>query len=421
MSSRLPTQTRLTIVSPGIPHSTKGASTVLFFHYIYGLKKAGFEILNVLLLPEGTYAQDDLTEYISRMSEPGKFEVVVCQAPRFEAPKSFSLKLKTALLSEVRSRVGDFRPDVVLAFDLLSARVAKCFKVSNTVVWLGDLNFQTFWYHAWYEVKERPLAVVHLPMAWIRSWLWKKIYRKALRDVKRVIVASKSSEVELARLGISAVYLPYPWPNDSQERMDGKARKEAIPTFLFYGTLTGLGSRSGLHFLVRSLYPRLLRLWGQKNFKILIAGSRDLPDWVKAECSAKPELLYLGFVKDLDGLMASCHAVICPMDVPVGNRSRIVTAMAKRALVIAHPNTAMGNPGLVHNATCYLASTPEDFVRCMKKAFERSVEVEAIIDNARCLYEQQFAPDVAVDWLLQHVRAVMPDRSVPSRNLHCET
>jgi hypothetical protein len=403
---------RLTIISPGVPHSTQGASTVLFFQYINGLKAAGFNILNILLLLEGTYLEEHLTEYVREMSEPGQFDIIVCKAQRFEAPKCFSLKLNTALLSGVIKGVSRFRPDMVLAFDLLSARVAKCLGVPNVLVWLGDLNFQTFWYHALYEVKERPRAVLKLPMVLIRSWLWKKIYRDVLKDMDQVIVSSKSSEKELARLGISAVYLPYPWPNESHVHATGQTLSESIPSFLFYGTLTGLGSRSGLHFLIESLYPRLLRLWGKDGFKILIAGSRNLPDWVKHKFSNKTEFVYLGFVQDLDGLLASCHAVICPMDVPVGNRSRIVTAMAKRALVIAHPNTALGNPDLVHKVTCYLPSTIDDFVQYMKIAFERPMEVESIIDNARRCYDRHFIPDVAVDRLLQQIRSTLAERPI---------
>lgn len=36
---------RLLILCPGVPHTSKGASSVLFYHYTAALKQAGFTIL----------------------------------------------------------------------------------------------------------------------------------------------------------------------------------------------------------------------------------------------------------------------------------------------------------------------------------------------------------------------------------------
>lgn len=410
---------RLVICSPGVPHEARGASAVLFFHYINGLKRAGFEILNILLLQSGEYTEASLSEYVARMAEPGKVEIKPCRAARFDAPRCFSLKLNSAVLAEVVGQAEKFEAHAVLGFDLLSVRVAEQITGGAKLAWLGDLNFQTFWYHAWYAAKENPLHVLNLPIVWFRSLLWKKIYKDALQRMDLVIVSSKSSEDHLAQLGIPSLYLPYPWPNEAAPKETAQTQHYLTPSFLFYGTLTGLGSRSALHFMIRRLYPRLLSLWGSNGFQVFIAGARNLPDWVRDELSRKPEFKYLGFVNDLDSLMSSCHAVICPMDVPVGNRSRIVTAMAKRAVVIAHPHTALGNPDLVHENTCYLPATIDGFVEYMKKAFERPREIEVITSNAQRCYETRFRPDVAVDMMVEQVLfvlqpAVTPVTGIPS-------
>ena len=75
-----------------------------------------------------------------------------------------------------------------------------------------------------------------------------------------------------------------------------------------------------------------------------------------------PEFQWLGFVPDIDSVITACHAVLFPIDVAVGNRSRILTALCKGALVIAHRNVALGNPALVDGRTCALAATPEEFI-----------------------------------------------------------
>ena len=155
--------------------------------------------------------------------------------------------------------------------------------------------------------------------------------------------------------------------------------------------------------MIEKLYPRLLRLWGSGGFQILIAGSRQLTPWAEREIADRPEFKYLGFVDDLDSLMSSCHAVIVPIDVPVGNRSRIVTAMAKGTLIIAHKNTSLGNPDLIDGVTCYLARNANQFAQRMQQAVECPRQVEDIISNARHCYERRFHPDIAAEMLVKEI------------------
>jgi glycosyltransferase involved in cell wall biosynthesis len=96
-----------------------------------------------------------------------------------------------------------------------------------------------------------------------------------------------------------------------------------------------------------------------------------------------------------------------PIDVPVGNRSRILTAMAMRALVIAHANTALGNPALVDGETCYLASDAEGFVRAMAEAVDNPVRRMTIIDRAFRCYDQRFRPERATSRLAERLGALL--------------
>ncbi|MCK5640710.1 MAG: glycosyltransferase family 4 protein, partial [Gammaproteobacteria bacterium] len=161
-----------------------------------------------------------------------------------------------------------------------------------------------------------------------------------------------------------------------------------------------LGSRSAFHFLINRLYSEMVRHWGKEGFRVYIAGLRDLPAWAARAINKRPEFIFLGFVDDLDGLMAASDAIIAPIDVSVGNRSRIVTAMAKSALVIAHRNTALGNPSLVDGETCYLAVTPGEFSEAMVRAVAGGPDITEIIQRAKQSYEAEFAPDVASQMLI---------------------
>ena len=152
--------------------------------------------------------------------------------------------------------------------------------------------------------------------------------------------------------------------------------------------------------LLTELYPRLVRMWGPGGFQLFLAGTKQPADWVQAAIQQKPEIKFEGFVDDLVGFMGRCHAVLVPIKVPVGNRSRILTAMAHGALVIAHRNTALGNADLVSGENCLLAGSADEFLQHMRLAVEAPARAAAIAQNGRQVYERRFAPPMAVAALL---------------------
>ena len=408
---------RLLIVSPGVPNEFQGASSVIFYHYAARLKSAGFQITHFLLLQPENYTEQALEQYIAKMSHPDKFDVIPFRAQGPIILGKFFPTLDSFFVSKVREAARAIRTDVALYFDILSAQIAEPASVCKKFVWLGDLNFQTEWYHALYRAQEEPRGAVGLCAAAVRSLFWKRIYRDVLKTADSVIVSSQSSERCLARLGIQAVYRPYPWP-DSNEPGQPVAR-HSIPSFLFFGNLAGLGSRSALHFMDKALYPRLVRLWGKDKFQVFICGRQDLLPWTHKALRGKPEFKYLGFVEDIHRLMASCHGVLVPIDVPVGNRSRIITAMAQKALVIAHRNTALGNPDLIHGVTCYLARHADEFTECMRMAFDRPECSRAIVAEAYRRYCTRFSPERAAEALVDELNAHLLDEAtelVPFQN-----
>jgi len=261
-----------------------------------------------------------------------------------------------------------------------------------------------------YGVKERWRNLQNLPIAWVRCRLWQRAYRDVLRRMHSVLVSADSSRRHLRRLGVEAAYLPYPWPDVPVGEREGSREPPRVPSFLFLGTLTGLGSRSAFHFMLDAVYPEAVREWGRNGFRILIAGARGLPGWVERELGQRPELKYLGFVEDIVRVMRTCHAVLVPIEVPVGNRSRILTAMAAEVPVVAHDNAALGNPDLVHGASCYLAGDGRRFVESMQRAVEKPGEAAQIVREARARYEAHFSPEAASGMLLAEVERVIAER-----------
>jgi glycosyltransferase involved in cell wall biosynthesis len=406
---------RLVICSPCIPQVSGAGSPVVFYRYIEGLKQLGFDIFNLVLSDPAQATEEALHAYAQSMAKDGQCCIWPIRSghPIPRSPFRHGLEHSPNLTAAVKA-VRAFSPDAVFCIDLGSAWVCRDLLDYPTVVWLGDLNFQTFWYHTQYYIKERLISPSRWPYRFARTWvecqLWKKVYRNVLRDARSVVVCAQSSVAELAKLGISSQYLPYPWP-DSLSPGQPLARKPGNrPTFVFFGTLAALGSRSALQLLLKEVYPLARRHWGPGAFDLLIAGTRQLPEWAKNQLVDKPEVKYLGFVPDLTDLLSHCHGVLVPIDVPVGNRTRILHSMSGGALVIAHANVALGNPDLVNGTNCYLAANAADFFTSMLLAYECPEKAQAIVEAARQTYEQRFSPEFATRLMANELLAVMGRR-----------
>ncbi len=379
---------RLVACTVGVPHPTRGASAVLFWHYLDALRVAGHRILHLVLAPAAT----DTREYAASMASAPAIEVEAHETGPIFAEGLRRHALSARGLDELRARARRHAPDGIVAFDLNAAWALGRIEGAPRVVWLGDLHFESQKQHALYAMRENFRRAPHSLLRLLVARAWRRVYREALAGDAALVASSHSSVAALARLGLGSVYEPYPWPGP--DRAFALA-PPLVPTFAFFGGLEGLGSRSALHFCLDRLLPELRAQWGAGGFRLLFAGSGDLPAWADRSIAGEPEIEKLGFVNDLAGLLAACHGVLAPIDVPVGNRSRIVTAMAIGAPVVAHANAALGNPDLVDGKTCLLARDAAGFAARMRRLVDAPDEARRLAQAARRVYDTAFAPAVA--------------------------
>lgn len=401
------TEKKILVITLGYPNPRRGASSVLFYWYLDALYKSDFRVEHLLLVsPEEISEQLEL-EYLNALSPGPRFGVRIFSVPKVREVRRSRFNLKACELpGEALLYVNSFQPDAVVCFDILAAEMAQRMRFDRLLIWLGDLSYHTGFYHAFFDFKVSVLKFPGLIRSYFLSLLWKRHYRKMLLGQKHVIVSSHSSIAHLAQLGITSRYWSYPWPCEIGNRK-ARVSKYSKPTFILFGTLEALGSRSAFDFLLKSIYPILLKTWGPEGFSILISGMRELPRWVRMEIQRYPEFRFLGFVDNLAAEVSRCHAVLAPISVPVGNRSRIVTAMSLGALVIAHVNTAKGNPELISRENCLLASSASQFAEHMRLAFT-SPDLEVRLGaSARQTYLKSFEPAAVSNRLLQELKSML--------------
>ncbi len=398
---------RLLVISTGVPHPSIGANVVAQHTYLSAFRDAGYRILHVMLVKEGVDNPNDAERHRKEFSNES-IRILPVRVPGFLAAgrRFFQSFQPTSLPWDIAEAVKEFSPDLCFCMDIAAAGVRSELSIpAKTLVWLGDLNFEVSWYRAWYAAREHWTSVFALPLAWWESCKWRAYYANTLSKVERVIVTAKSSETALKRLGIRSTYLPYSWP--APPLPASVPPRPLQPTFVFFGHLSGLGSRSAFHFLVEKLYPRLVSLWGKGEFCIMICGIHAVPLWAQQALVHAPEVRILGFVDDLAEMLLSSHGVIVPIDVPIGNRTRIITAMALGAPVIAHTNTALGNPSLVDGETCFLGRDADTFVERMQQLVHGGKEVEHMIRNAKLIYEREYHPAQANRAMLEELRRLL--------------
>ena len=401
---------KVAILSSGVPHPTRGASTVLIFHYIAALRSAGHNLFHAILSDSPAPQIETVNAYRTalRPSDESRIEVFP-GPPVFEASR-FAVKTNEAKFERLRPAIADFAPDAIVCFDLEAAAAAAPLKAALKTVWLGDLNFRSMWYNYLYGFREAPLTLRWYPYAFQQMRAWRRIYAASLASFDPIIVSSHSSEADLARIGLRATYRPYPWPVPESVPTTPTSQPD-LPTFLFFGNLTGLGSRSAFHFMFREVIPQLRKTWPGGGFRILIAGRAELRGWVAERMAATPEIEFLGFVDDLAGLIGRCHAVLAPLDVPVGNRSRILTAMALGGLVIAHENAALGNSSLRDGENALLFGDADRMVEHMTASVRDPARFRSVIAAAQHTYRNEFAPEAAAGAFADIVAAARPSAS----------
>jgi len=395
---------RIVICSLGVPDEREGASLVIIYNFIAPLRRADFDILHVVLLEgEPGVAEPALANYRAKVGGP-HFEIVSATARKFVEQGARGHNLSLSDCNAVRQRASEFCADLVVAFDIIPAWVAAAIPAKRKLAWLGDLNFQTTFYHGLYGLQERPWRLLSFLKYWLAARNWRQVYARVLSKYDEVIVSADSSVAQIAKLGLSNhSYRPYPWP--VEDLPSAAAAKPATPTFMFFGNLVGLGSRSALHFMVAQVYHRLVERWGKGGFRVLIAGRGNLPGWFAAAIADKPEFVQIGFVEDLPATLAECHGVLVPIDVPVGNRTRVLYALSQGVLVIAHANVALGNPALIDDQTCALARDGASFAARMGRAFTEQDWGRRVGEAGRLAYMKSFHPDRAGADFLSRVEA----------------
>jgi glycosyltransferase involved in cell wall biosynthesis len=144
--------------------------------------------------------------------------------------------------------------------------------------------------------------------------------------------------------------------------------------------------------LFNEILPNARKVWGINNFEIFIGGRTKLPQVYEKNLSHYSEVKYLGFINDLDSTLNQFTALLIPISLPLGNRTRVLDGLSFGIPVVGHKAICGGNPFLVDGINCALAKTGSEFISKLDKICEDSNYRNNIISNGILTYDLTYNP-----------------------------
>jgi glycosyltransferase involved in cell wall biosynthesis len=223
-----------------------------------------------------------------------------------------------------------------------------------------------------------------------------------LRRFPSVAVFSRHHAEWAARHGANAWYAHYPMPDLAgpdwrERRATGKPNPK--PRILMIGHLRGIGTISGFHLFVPEILPRLTDALGEDGFEVHVVGGQEPPEEFR-EGLDHPSVLLRGQITDPSEEFFRADVLLAPNPTVTGASARILSGLTFGSCIVAHTDSLVGIPELVHGVNSLLAadgrSLAEETLRALADASLR----DRLGAEARALYERAFEPEVAVGRLV---------------------
>lgn len=115
------------------------------------------------------------------------------------------------------------------------------------------------------------------------------------------------------------------------------------PWLFFMGQLDYGPNEEAVRFIIRDIFP-VLKRQRKDDFQILICG-RNLSDALQEEirsAAVNNDIAYLGFVPDIEAVIASCNVMINPVVSGGGVKTKVVESLAWNKTVVSACSGAIG-------------------------------------------------------------------------------
>lgn len=239
--------------------------------------------------------------------------------------------------------------------------------------------------------------------------------REALASVDAVCAFAKNTEGICRQLipGLNVRYLTNPIPDERTTplvRHPATTGKSGPFRISLVGQLRATATLRGLDYFASQIVPLLRREGVFEDFQFEIIGKFTPPRWLK-EKTNYPNIVYTGFVEDLQATIESADVFLVPTADNLGNRSRIVSAWSIGCCVVCHANSKLGMPELIPGRNCLMGDDARGVAQALLTACRDHDLNQRLRNNGRADYERLFAPDVSAPLVLDFMEETMRKRA----------
>lgn len=370
-----------------IPSNESGASLSVYFQYLEGLLKISDNL--ELVLVNDKITDNDVYLFSKSLNFPNNLN---CTILKESTTLSFYPWSRYFYIYKFFRKKIHFHNtfDNIIFFDsdvgFLNIKITG----RKKILWLGDLSFELEWFN-FIENNDRSYKGWSLMLI---TFLNKIIFYKLLsKKFNKIVCCSLSSQYRLNRININAEFQTFPYPSRKSNRsflLNENFKKNK--KFLFYGNLVGSGSASGLKFLFNEILPCAREIWGKDNFEIYIGGRTKLPKLYDQYIQLYSEIKYLGYISDLDSTLMDFTALLIPISLPLGNRTRVLDGFSFGIPVVGHKALKKGNPFLIDGVNCLLSESGPDFVVKLNRICLDFKFRNKLISNGFSTYDLSYNP-----------------------------
>lgn len=209
---------------------------------------------------------------------------------------------------------------------------------------------------------------------WIPPSLGARFVRRYRRQEEKAwqrfdaIITINAAEHEVVRKLLPDMPLRYAPMGIDMSQWSYSWQPASPPRVAYYG---GLGSPHNQRDALRCYNDIMPHIWSQApDTELWLIGSRP-PQSLRSLPDRDRRVHVTGFVEDIQSILKTMTAVLCPWEGKFGFRSRLIEAMALGVPVVATPDAVYGMD-LDDGAGCLLASTNASLAReCLRIVRDR--------------------------------------------------